>query len=241
MPEWPAGQRHAYFIGNGDGLILPGRNITRAEVATIFFRLIPDDTRAQYWSQTNAFADVDEARWFNNAISTMTHQGLIQGRPDGSFAPAEYVTRAEFAATIVRHMGYTNVSPTDVAHFTDVSATHWASGYINIAANHGWVVGRNGIGSAFEPTAPITRAEAAALINRIFNRVPASLDDMLPNMLTWPDNANPTAWYYAYIQSASNSYTFEIHEGFEVWGQLLPIRDWSLLERAHSTPHCIFN
>jgi len=235
-------ERQAYLIGNDLGLIRPRGNITRAEVATIFFRLISDNERANYWMQTNPFNDVELNNWFNNAVSTTTNMGLFQGVSPDTFAPQRNITRGEFAAVMARF--FANGEGVDVGtlangsdEFNDI-AGHWARDYINIAASNGWVQGPEGLGGPFNPNQAVTRAEVAAMINRIFGRLQESTSDLLPNMVTWPDNANEGAWYYLYIQSATNSYTFEWKTGnvYERWLELITPRDWTVLERPNSRP-----
>ena len=235
QPELPS--RQAYLIGTDLGYIRPNANITRAEVATIFFRLIDDSVRASNWSQTNPYSDVVLENWFNNAISTTTRMGIFKGRPDGTFAPNQAITRAELTAAAMRFMGTTEIQNTDEDLFTDISG-HWANMYINAMAANNWVHGPNGQGGTFYPDRPITRAETAAIINRIFERLPEYPADLLSDMITWPDNANTGAWYYLYLQSASNSYTFEIKPNsiHERWIALIPVRDWAELERPNSVP-----
>jgi len=232
----PILSRQAYLIGT-EGAIRPNANITRAEVATIFFRLISDDMRAANWSQANPYPDVAIENWFNNAVSTTTQLGIFGGRPDGTFAPNQAITRAELVAAVVRFMDAAGVSAVGKDMFDDIYG-HWANAYINAAAMQNWIRGSYGHGGAFYPDRPISRAETAAIINRIFDRLPESTADLLPNMLTWPDNANTGAWYYLYLQAASNSYTFEMKPGgvYERWIALIPVRNWAGLERPDSTP-----
>ena len=236
-PENKLPERQAYLIGTPNGLIRPGGNITRAEVATIFFRLITDETREQYWMQTNPFPDVMLHNWFNNAVSTMANAGVFIGRSDGTFAPDATITRAEMAAAIVRFMDVTGVNGTKIA-FSDIDG-HWAADYINAAAENGWIFGYPD--GTFRPDQPIARAEVAAMVNRIFGRLPEIEADLLTDMIIWPDNANADRWYYFYIQSASNSYTYEIKtDGIhERWLALVPTRDWATLERPDSVPEDI--
>jgi hypothetical protein len=239
-PPPPTHERQAYLIGS-DGLVRPNANITRAEVATIFFRLITDQTRADYWMQSNPFPDVELQNWFNNAVSTMTNADVFRGRPDGTFAPNQSITRAEMAAAIVRFMDETDGMNLLENQFTDIDG-HWAADYINAAAVNGWVHGPQGLGGPFNPDRPITRAEAAAMINRIQGRLVERTEDLLPNMQTWADNANESAWYYLYIQAATNSYTFQWRGAgnvFERWLTIIPPRDWTVLERPNSRPEDI--
>ena len=232
---------HAFIIGYPDGYVRPRNSITRAEVATILFRLISDADREHYWMQTNPFPDVELENWFNNAISTKTNAGVFVGMPDGTFQPNRAVTRAEFAAAVVRFM---DVAPNNgSAAFNDI-AGHWAASYINAAAHNGWVMGDQGLDGPFRPDAPITRAETAAIINRAFERLPENPEDLLPGMRIWPDNADRDAWYYLYIQEATNSHHYVMkNDGVhEIWVELLvPERSWTLLERPDSRPGDIFS
>jgi len=235
-PDLP--ERQAYLIGAGNGLIRPNANVTRAEVATMLFRLITDEARAAYWAQENPFSDVALQDWFNNAVSTMTDTGVFNGLPDGSFAPDQTITRAEMATVIVRFMEQMGGMNLLENHFTDISG-HWAEEYINAAAVNGWVQGPDGLGGAFYPDRPLTRAEVAAMINRISGRLVERAEDLLPNMQTWPDNTDVDEWYYFYIQSATNSYTFQWRGAgnvFERWVTLIPARNWAVLERPDSRP-----
>jgi hypothetical protein len=179
--------------------------------------------------------------WFNNAVSTMTGAGVFHGISEDTFAPNRLVTRGEMAAIIVRFMNMSENINLAENYFDDI-ADHWARGYINVAASNGWVHGPYGSGGAFYPNQTITRAEAAAMVNRIFSRLPETAGDLLPDMLTWSDNGNVNAWYYLYIQSASNSYTFEYKEDgiHETWLAIMPSRNWTLLERPNSAPNSIF-
>ena len=227
---------HAYLIGYTDGTIRPNNNITRAEVTTIFFRLICDDYRGEIWRQTNQFPDVVLQDWFNNAISTLAGANFLRGYPDGYFRPNQAMTRAEFAALLVRIVNGGNNGAAGNTSFTDV-AGHWAENYIYAAYALGWA---NGFGDGtFRPDRQITRAEVAALVNRALNRLPEYPSDLLEGMVTWPDNMNQNAWYYLYIQEATNSHEHEMKEcgTRETWVELLTPREWWRLERPDSNPN----
>ncbi|MCL2368063.1 MAG: S-layer homology domain-containing protein [Oscillospiraceae bacterium] len=227
---------HAYLIGSG-GLIRPDGNITRGEVATILFRLITDDYRAELWTQQNPFADVSSTDWFNNAVSTMTAAGMFQGRRPDIFAPNDPITRGEFVTVMARAAGLTVTGGAPL--FPDI-ADHWAADYINAMIDAGWI---NGFGDGtFQPDRLTTRAEAAAIINRVLQRVPESPDSLLPDMRTWPDNMDTGAWFYLYIQEATNSHSHtDTPDGYEIWVELLPPRNWAVLERPDSRPEDILN
>ena len=219
---------YAYLAGYTDGTIRPEGNITRAEVATIFFRLMTDEYREDCWSQHSGFTDVSSASWYNNAVSTTAQAGWIAGYEDGSFRPDAYITRAEFATIAARFLSE------DYAgghRFNDIQG-HWAAEYIDRAAAAGWIGGYED--GTFRPNAYITRAEVATLVNRMLDRAP-DVGHLLPDMVRWPDNPE-TAWYYADIQEATNShdYTWAGTARFEVWTELLPNRDWAALEEIWS-------
>ena len=217
----------AYIVGYGNGEVRPQNNITRAEVATIFFRLLTDDVRDENLTKTNRYSDVAATSWYNTAVSTLSSMGIITGYPDGTFRPNAAITRAEFAAIAAR---FDSNGDKTAAKFSDI-ATHWAKDEISIAYNNGWITGYpNG---TFGPQRDITRAETMTLVNRVLNRQPETEDDLLPNMTVWTDNANPNAWYYLAVQEATNShyYKFKTNSKYEKWTELRETRDWTLLEK----------
>jgi len=220
---------YAYMIGFEDGTVRPQANITRAEATTIFFRLISDTHRSGIWSRDNGFSDVAVTGWYNTAISTMDNGGFVAGYPDGTFRPNQSITRAEMTALVVRFMGYGHLTDVQGNTFSDAQG-HWAQDAITVASRRGWVTGFED--GTFRPDQPITRAEAAALVNRMLGRLPQNSDDLLNDMLTWPDNMNVNAWYYLYIQEATNSHYHEMKaDGIhETWTQLIAPRDWRSLE-----------
>ena len=224
-PALEKGDHFAYMVGYDDGTIRPNANITRAEVATIFFRLLTDDSREKYWSDQNPYSDISAGAWYNNAVSTMTRAGVLTGYDDGTFRPNANITRAEFAAIAARFLsdGYTGPD-----RFSDISG-HWAAEYINRAARAGWIGGYGD--STFRPDQPITRAEAMTLINAVLERAPHE-DYLLENMIVWPDNPE-SAWYYEAVQEATNSHNYKWREDrdYEEWTELLESRDWAALEQ----------
>lgn len=217
----------AYIVGYGNGEVRPQNNITRAEVATIFFRLLTDDVRDENLTKTNRYSDVAATSWYNTAVSTLSSMGIITGYPDGTFRPNAAITRAEFAAITAR---FDNDGDKTAAKFSDI-ATHWAKDEISIAYNNGWITGYPD--GTFGPQRDITRAETMTLVNRVLNRQPETEDDLLPNMTVWTDNANPNAWYYLAVQEATNShyYKFKTNSKYEKWTELRETRDWTLLEK----------
>ena len=206
--------------------VMPQGKITRAEVATIFFRLLSDDIRELVWCETNDFSDVKQGQWFNNAISTMANMGIVTGYPDGSFQPNANITRAEFAAIAAR---FDEVESEYEANFTDIIG-HWAKDEICHAAGNGWVEGYPD--DTFRPNQLISRAEAMTLVNRVLHRLPETPEDLLDDMLVWVDNMDEGAWYYLAVQEATNSHDYQRKEipEYETWTEMRDARDWSELE-----------
>ena len=217
----------AYIVGYGNGEVRPQNNITRAEVATIFFRLLTDDVRDENLTKTNRYSDVAATSWYNTAVSTLSSMGIITGYPDGTFRPNAAITRAEFAAIAAR---FDNDGDKTAAKFSDI-ANHWAKDEISIAYNNDWITGYPD--GTFGPQRDITRAETMTLVNRVLNRQPETEDDLLPNMTVWTDNANPKAWYYLAVQEATNShyYEFKTNSQYEKWTELRETRDWKAPEQ----------
>ncbi len=227
VPEMLNGDDHfAYINGYTDGTIRPDSNITRAEVATIFFRLLKDEVREKYLTKENVFADVNEDDWYNTAVSTMANAGVVNGRYADTFAPDEFITRAEFTAICAR---FDETNTMSENKFSDISF-HWAEEYILEAVSYGWITGYEDY--TFRPDAFITRAETVTLINRVTNRNPKTVDALLDDMKVWTDNSNENAWYYIAIQEAANSHEYAREDGAdETWTQLTENRDWTVYEK----------
>ena len=214
----------AYVIGYPDGAVRPQGNITRAETATIFFRLLKDAVRNGNLLTSNAYRDVASSYWANTAISTMTGLGILQGRDSATFDPNAPITRAEFAAICARFdTGKSSGSQT----FSDIRG-HWAQDYIERAAELGWVKGFED--GTFRPNDCITRAQAMTMINRVLNRIPEDASDLLPDMNVWPD-CNPGDWFYLAVQEATNSHNYKHKAGnYETWISMKQDPDWTRYE-----------
>ena len=217
---------YAYIVGYPNGNVEPNGNITRAEVATIFFRLLTEEVRTANSTQSNSLSDVTRGQWFNHAVSTLSSMGIVKGHNDGTFAPNAPITRAEFAAIAAR---FDDKNTDTSSKFTDI-ASHWAKNEIGIAANKGWINGYPD--GTFRPNQYITRAEAMTLVNRVLNRLPENSSDLLDSMIKWPDNSDVSAWYYLAVQEATNSHYYKTKENkFEKWSKLRETRDWTELEK----------
>ena len=226
-PSMLNGEDHfAYIVGYPDKTVHPQSSITRAEVATIFFRLLTEETRTANATKTNKYADVSSDKWYNQAVSTLSAMGIIKGDSRGNFNPNAPITRAEFAAIAAR---FDKTEDVAAASFGDV-ATHWAKPEISVAANNGWINGYTD--GTFHPDSKITRAEAMAMINRVLQRLPESKADLLDGMIQWSDNADTSKWYYLAVQEATNSHYYELKANqHEKWTKLRENRDWTELEK----------
>ena len=229
VPTGLNGDDHfAYIVGYPNGNVEPNGNITRAEVATIFFRLLTEEVRTANSTQSNSLSDVTRGQWFNHAVSTLSSMGIVKGHNDGTFAPNAPITRAEFAAIAARF----DDKNTDMSSkFTDI-ASHWAKNEIGIAANKGWINGYPD--GTFRPNQYITRAEAMTLVNRVLNRLPENSSDLLDSMIKWPDNSDASAWYYLAVQEATNSHAYSDKskdDKYEKWTTIRETRDWTELEK----------
>ena len=217
---------YAYIVGYPNGNVEPNGNITRAEVATIFFRLLTEEVRTANSTQSNSLSDVTRGQWFNHAVSTLSSMGIVKGHNDGTFAPNAPITRAEFAAIAAR---FDDKNTDTSSKFTDI-ASHWAKNEIGIAANKGWINGYPD--GTFRPNQYITRAEAMTLVNRVLNRLPENSSDLLDSMIKWPDNSDASQWFYLAVQEATNSHYYKTKENkFEKWTKLRKTRDWTELEK----------
>ena len=229
----------AYVIGYPDGTVRPDGNVTRAEVATIFFRMLKDDAREKYWKTDNRYSDVKSTDWYNNAISTLSNMGIIDGYPDGTFRPNAGITRAEFAKIAVSFFK-DNVRETIGDRFSDIHGK-WYTEYVNLANELAIVNGYPD--GTFRPDNKIIRAESMTIVNNTLRRTPCK-EGLLPVsvMITWPDNA-ASAWYYEAVQEATNSHEYSRASttAKEQWTKLLPVRDWAAFERAWSTANSAAN
>ena len=217
----------SYVVGYEDGMVKPQRSITRAEVATIFYRLLEDDVRDDYDTTRNNFSDVTSDSWYNQTVSTLASMGILKGYEDGTFRPNASITRAEFAAIATRFFEETGATY-EPGTFTDVTGSEWFAGAIMDAVNLGLIGGYED--GTVRPNNNITRAEACAIVNRTLGRVPDA-DHLLPadEMTTWPDNPS-SAWFYADMQEATNGHEYEwiTEDGnkIEEWTDILD-KDWN--------------
>ena len=217
---------YAYIVGYPDKTVRPQNGITRAEVATIFFRLLTDETRDANSTKSNSYSDVAAGAWYNHAVSTLSAMGIVKGDSDGKFNPNAPITRAEFAAIAAR---FDDKANTTTADFSDI-ASHWAKNEISAASNNGWINGYPD--GTFRPDNQITRAEAMTLVNRVLKRLPETEEDLHDDMIKWSDNSDASQWFYLAVQEATNSHYYKAKENkSEKWTELRETRDWTELEK----------
>ncbi len=223
-----------YIIGYPDGLVHPERSITRAEVATIFYRLLTDEARQAIWSDKNAFPDVFDNSWFYIAVSTLANGGLIEGYPDGTFRPNQPITRAELATIISRFdsgFGKINVD----AGFEDVEG-HWSEIFVEFTATRKYVIGYPD--GTFKPDQYITRAETVTMVNRCLHRA-VDKSGLMYDYITWPDNLR-TDWFYFEIIEAANYHDYTRSDrkiknqnyNYENWSRVRKPIDWKKHEAS---------
>ena len=216
---------YAYIVGYPDKTVRPQNGITRAEVATIFFRLLTDETRDANSTKSNSYSDVAAGAWYNHAVSTLSAMGIVKGS-NGKFNPNAPITRAEFAAIAAR---FDDKANTTTADFSDI-ASHWAKNEISAASTNGWITGYPD--GTFRPDNKITRAEAMTLVNRVLKRLPETEEDLHDDMIKWSDNSDVSQWFYLDVQEATNSHYYQTKENqFEKWTKLRETRDWTELEK----------
>lgn len=223
----------SYLYGYEDGTIRPNDEITRAEVAAIFYRLLKTEIRDQYTGITCSYKDVDQSDWFYKEVSVLTALRILEGYPDGTFRGDETITRAEMAA-ILQRISQQELAKGNRSNFRDID-DHWAEQEIMAVEDYRWIEGRNE--HTFAPDDLLTRAETAAMVNRMMHRLPESEEDLLPqDMILWPDNMDKEAWYWLDIQEASNYHEYIRLMGTrEKWTRVLPVEPLNSAGKAQST------
>ena len=201
---------YAYVEGYEDGTVKPEGKITRAETATMIYRLLTVDRRDEVFTDQNNYSDVNKPDWYNKAVSSMTKGEYINGYPDGTFKGGNSITRAEFVTILVRFLD----GPRDGdLPFSDVKG-HWAEQYITTAVQAGWIDGYPD--GTFQPDKEISRAEAMKIINTVLHRG-VNEHSELGDYINFPDNSDASKWYYYEIIEAVNSHEAENERPDENW------------------------
>ena len=192
----------AYIKGYPDGTVRPNGNITRSEVATIFARLTQKNTLAQFIAQ---YSDVKVNDWFADSVMKLSSKGILTGYPDGTFKPNRNITRAEFANIVSKYIKNPKAANET---FVDVPMNHWAKNAIAMVKAEGWITGYPD--GTFRPDAPITRAEAVSIVNRMFDR---AADTNFVNVHAYEiksfTDLNGSHWAYYEIMEAAHTHDYE--------------------------------
>lgn len=204
----------AYLHGFRDGNFHPNGSLTRAQAAQLFYNLL----RERNIPGESAFTDVPAGMWCADAVNTLNAMGVMRGVDGARFLPDRPITRAEFVVTAVRFAGKT--AP-DAAAFSDVTEDQWFYDQVMGAAGYGWIGGYSD--GTFRPYAPITRAEAAAVVNRMLNRAADRAYADAHAILRFPDVPSDY-WAYYDIAEASNAHNYTREDGRETWTELNPAK-----------------
>jgi uncharacterized repeat protein (TIGR02543 family) len=214
LPDLNSTDHFKYIFGYSDGSVRPEESITRAEVATIFYRLLTATRRDKIFTDTNNFSDVTSAAWYNKAVSSLAAGGYLQGYCDGSFCGDFLITRAEFITIAARFVADVRA---ETVSLSDVSTDCWAYDSIATAEHYEWVTGYTD--GTFQPDAPITRAEVMTIINRMLNRGVDETGVATTGFAALPDN-DSSKWYYYEVIEAVNDHEYTGTRPSEVWSSL---------------------
>lgn len=216
-----------YILGYEDGTIRPEANVTREEITTILFRLLADDSREAWLTEsTDKFSDVEEGRWSMTSIATLNKIGILNGYEDGTFRPDASITRAEFAALLSR-LVQVKPAATEV-DYKDIDG-HWAASDIRLVSAEGWFEGDND--GNFRPNDKITRAEAVTVMNRVLGRDNV-LEDTIKNVeIVEFTDLKADVWYYVDMVEATNAHSFtKDADEKESWVKAEEVADWAAFE-----------
>lgn len=204
----------AYLHGFQDGNFHPDGSLTRGQTAQLFYNLL----REKNVPGESAFADVPAGMWCADAVNTLDAMGVMRGVDGTRFLPGRPITRAEFVVTAVRFAGETAPA---AAVFSDVTEDQWFYDQVMGAAGRGWIGGY--ADGTFRPYAPITRAEAAAVVNRMLSRAADRAYVDAHAVLRFPDVPSDY-WAYYDIAEASNAHDYTREAGREIWTELNPAK-----------------
>ena len=214
LPELNKEDHFQYIQGYPNNTVRPEGRVTREEVAAVFYRLLANNYRDSIKTLVQGFNDVNATRWSTKHIATLANGKIVEGYPDGSFRPGNFITRAELATIASR---FDNLSPFESNSFSDIDG-HWANKYINSSAKKGWVNGYPD--GSFKPDQYITRAEFVTLVNNVLERR-VHKENILENARAFPDLLE-SKWYYEAMQEAINSHLYiRLEDTFEQWEEIV--------------------
>jgi len=217
-------EHFAYIIGYGDEF-RPMNDVTRAEAATMFFRLMTDKFRSENWDNAASYSDVPTNAWYSVAVATLENAGIIVDTDrGGAFRPNDPITRAELAVMAAQFCTLTGDIP--ASSFGDVSEKHWAAAEIALIEYTGWIKGYRG---DFRPDDNVTRAECVTMINRMINRG-CEEENMIEGAARFTD-VNVDDWFYEEITEAATSHTYERTDE-RIPGENIVAEEWITIEEA---------
>ena len=213
----------AYIVGYTDGTIGPDRNMSRAEAAAIFARIL-SETRGEDLpdGRSSRFPDVDPDAWYAGYVVYLEQLGVVVGYDDGKFHAEASITREQFVTVCARLANWMELETyeTDQGSFPDVTRDHWAARYIREAARNGWIVGYpDGL---FHGGDQSTRAEVVTIVNRMLGRVADEtyIRRNEDELNTFHDLQNPHYWAYYDLMEAANGHTIVTGAENEIWHEV---------------------
>jgi len=166
-----------YLSGYSDNTFKPSAQITREQAAAIYGKVLQHNLNEQELADivtkesATSYSDVEADRWSNSAIKLVSAAGVMQGTSKTAFTPSKTMNREEFvasAASLAKKLNITTPVKTEKIRFKDedsISLDYVAD--INYMAERGIVA--SGTTENFNPKQPVTRAQAATILNRMLN------------------------------------------------------------------------
>ena len=214
----PASEHKAYIFGYADGTFRPDNNMSRAEAAAIFARLISEQ-KGEKISGKSSFNDVSKNEWYYDYIGYLSKYGIIKGYSDNTFRPDDNVSRAEFVAMTVRFNSLFNdvKKGSYTVKYTDVATNYWAYSDVAYAKHAGWLNGY--ADGTFKGDNAITRAEVVTVVNRAIGRKAdeSYITKNVSVLNKFTDIRNNSMWYYADITEAANTHLANSANQTETW------------------------
>lgn len=215
----PTKEHKAYIVGYDDGTFRPDSNMSRAEAAAIFARLISEKKGENVSGTKTSFSDISKNEWYAGYVSYLEKYGIIKGYDDNTFRPDSSVTRAEFVSMTVRFYDlFEDIkSVSDTTKYTDISGGHWAIKDISYATSEKWLNGY--ADGTFKPDINITRAEVVTVVNRATGRNADKeyINKNLSSLNKFTDLKNNSYWAFYDIEEACNDHKAANSSDGEVW------------------------
>lgn len=202
-----------YLFGYPEGTFGPDQNMTRAEVAQMFYNLLVDKNVAI----TASFEDVPADAWYAKSVNTLASMGIISGVGENRFEPERSITRAEFTSMAMK---FTKGALDGTNVFSDVHSGDWFYEAVVGSIQYGWIEGYED--GTFRPENRITRVEVTSIVNKMLGRfadrefVAGHADEL--NAFS---DVTSTHWGYYHIVEATNSHTYtKPSTNVETWTEL---------------------